>query len=299
MVENREVKSDVFSMLMEDKRNALEVYNALNGSDYSDPELIEMVTLEKGISLTIRNDAAFILDANINIYEHQSTYNPNMPLRAFLYLASTLKLMLKKKDLFGGKLTIPTPHFAVFYNGTKNRPDKEVMLLSELFSHKECSPELELKCTVYNINSGTDNGILNKCIVLNEYTQFVEKVRYYESINDESPISTAIDWCIENHILEEFLIGRGQEVIKVMTLDMTFEHRMEIRCQEALEEGRQEGLQEGRQEGLQEGRQEGLQEGRQSIISTMLLAGKTAEEIADFCNIPLDEVIGIEKELVK
>jgi len=90
MAENREVKSDVFSMLMEDKRNALEVYNALNGSDYTDPELIEMVTLEKGISLTIRNDAAFILDTSINIYEHQSTYNPNMPLRSLLYLASTL-----------------------------------------------------------------------------------------------------------------------------------------------------------------------------------------------------------------
>lgn len=68
MTENREVKSDVFSMLMEDKKNALEVFNTLNGSDYQDPELVEIKTLEKGISLTIRNDAAFIIDMNLNIY---------------------------------------------------------------------------------------------------------------------------------------------------------------------------------------------------------------------------------------
>ena len=85
MKENREVKSDVFSMLMENKKYALEVYNALNGSDYEDENLVEFKTLEKGISLTIRNDAAFIIDMNLNIYEHQSTYNPNMPLRSLIY----------------------------------------------------------------------------------------------------------------------------------------------------------------------------------------------------------------------
>lgn len=277
MVENREVRSDVFSMLMEDKRNALEVYNALNGSDYTDPELIEMVTLEKGISLTIRNDAAFILDANINIYEHQSTYNPNMPLRAFLYLASTLKSMLKNKDLFGGKLIIPTPHFAVFYNGIKNRPDKEVMLLSDMFSHKEDSPELELKCTVYNINPGTDNGILNRCRVLNEYTQFIEKVRYFESVNDEVPISAAINWCIENHILEEFMRARGSEVKKVMTLDMTFEHRMEIQYQEALEKGKAEE--------------------RINCIRNMLMSGMLPEKIEEICGYSMQEILEVKSKM--
>jgi len=284
MVENREVKSDVFSMLMEDKRNALEVYNALNGSDYTDPELVEIVTLEKGISLTIRNDAAFILDANINIYEHQSTYNPNMPLRAFLYLASTLKSMLKNKDLFGGKLIIPTPHFVVFYNGVENRPDKEVLLLSDLFSHREDSPELELKCTVYNINPGTDNGILNKCKVLNEYTQFIEKVRHFESVNDESPISTAINWCIENRILEEFMRARGSEVKKVMTLDMTFEHRIEMARQEAVE-------------AFVRGQAEGKSEERALIISNMLKAGMSPKEIKEISGCKLEEVLEIKSKM--
>ena len=78
MTENREYKSDVFSMLMEDKANALEVYNALNGSSYDDPDQIEIVTLQNAISLSIRNDAAFIVDTDINFYEHQSSFNPKL-----------------------------------------------------------------------------------------------------------------------------------------------------------------------------------------------------------------------------
>ena len=80
MAGNREYKSDVFSMLMEDKTNALEVYNALNDTSYDDPELVEMHTLDKGVSLSVRNDAAFVVDASLSIYEHQSTVCPNMPL---------------------------------------------------------------------------------------------------------------------------------------------------------------------------------------------------------------------------
>ena len=67
MRKNREYKSDVFSMLMESKENALEVYNALNDSEYTNPEDVEIVQLERGISLSIRNDASFIIDMNINL----------------------------------------------------------------------------------------------------------------------------------------------------------------------------------------------------------------------------------------
>ena len=90
MKENREYKSDVFSMLMEDKANALEVYNALNGSAFTDPEVVEIVQLEKGVSLSIRNDASYVIDMNFCLYEHQSTYNRNMPLRSMIYFVNAL-----------------------------------------------------------------------------------------------------------------------------------------------------------------------------------------------------------------
>ena len=248
MTENREFKSDVFSMLMEDKRNALQVYNALNGSSHEDPEMVEMHTLEKGISLSVRNDAAFIIDMELNIYEHQSSYNTNMPLRALIYFTTILKGIVKNKDLFSGHtITIPTPHFAVFYNGLKDRPEREVLKLSASYAKPTDQPELELVCTVYNINPNKDKGLLKRCSVLDEYTKFVEIVRHFERENEENPVEKAIDHCIENHILEVFLRDRRSEMLKAMTIDMTFERREELIREEEREFGRAEGRTEERQ----------------------------------------------------
>ncbi len=126
MTGNREYKSDVFSMLLEDKKNALLLYNALNDSDYTNPDDVEICTLEKGISLTVRNDASFVIDSSLNIYEHQSTVCPNMPLRSLIYVANHLEMRIKQQrlNLFGHTLVkIPTPKFIVFYNGKENQPE--------------------------------------------------------------------------------------------------------------------------------------------------------------------------------
>ena len=101
---NREYKSDVFSMLMEDPQNALVLYNALNGSSYEDSSLVEICTLDRGISLTVRNDAAFVPDMNLSIYEHQSTICPNMPIRSLIYFTITLEEWLHGKNIYGRKL---------------------------------------------------------------------------------------------------------------------------------------------------------------------------------------------------
>ena len=148
MRKNREYKSDVFSMLMESKENALEVYNALNDSEYTNPEEVEIVQLERGVSLSIRNDASFIIDMNINFYEHQSTYNPNMPLRSLIYFVNKLQDWLKDndKDLFSRRqIQIPTPHFIVFYNGKEEKEDSWIDYLSESYENLTGEPNLELK----------------------------------------------------------------------------------------------------------------------------------------------------------
>ena len=237
MTENREYKSDVFSMLMEDKRNALQVYNALNGSDYDDPEQVEIVTLERGVSLSIRNDSAFIVDMFLNIYEHQSTYSPNMPLRLLIYFSSYIKQMVSNRDILGSQIVmIPTPHFAVFYNGVTNRPVEETVKLSMAFAKPTDEPELELICKVYNINQDKDTALLEKCTVLEEYMEFVDTVRKYDSQEIEDPIAKAIDDCISRHILEEFLSTRREEVLKVMTINMTFERREQLMREETEHE---------------------------------------------------------------
>ncbi|MCR5672521.1 MAG: hypothetical protein K6F87_02265 [Lachnospiraceae bacterium] len=279
MAENREYRSDVFSMLMEDKNNALQVYNALNGSSYADPEQVEIVSLRSGISLSIRNDAAFIVDMNLNIYEHQSSYNPNMPIRSLVYFAEYLREMIKNKDLLGSRLIkIPTPHFAVFYNGPADRPEREVLRLSASYEKPTDKPELELICTMYNINPDKDREMLSKCRVLYEYTQFVETVRRFEEEDPETSVHKSVDYCISHHILEEFLQDHRAEVEKAMTIDMTFERREVLIREEERAEGREEGRVEGRAEGRAE-----------SIRNLMKNMNLTADQAMQALGIPEEE----------
>jgi hypothetical protein len=256
---NREYKSDAFSMLLEEPENALEIYNALNGTDYQDPKVVQIMNLHKGISLSVRNDAEFVIDFDLNIYEHQSTYNPNMPLRDLVYYVNELDKIIKGRDIYGRTLVkIPTPHFVVFYNGMEKRPEREVLRLSDAFCNPTDEPELEVKCTVYNINPGYNEALLKNCRVLREYMTFIGKVRYYHrdvGMELEQAIEKAIDECIQEGVLVEFLKKRRNEVTKNMVLDYTWERREEM----IREEERERGIESGKIQMLIEmGQENGL-----------------------------------------
>ena len=265
---NKEYKSDVFSMLLQDKKRAMEIYNAINGTDYDDPELVEMTTLDdKSFSLTVRNDASFILDANLSLYEHQSTYCPNMPLRDLLYFASIIQKQIKaqKRDIYGGRiLKIPVPHFVVFYNGKENAPDQYDLRLSDAFEKETEDPEIELVCHVYNINSGKNTPLLSKCQTLREYMYFVDMVRKNNEIsgNLEDAIEKAINQCMEENVLRDFLAQHREEVMHVMTLDYTFERRLEMQRAEAIEDGERIGKEIGKEEKLSEQIRKKIQKGK-------------------------------------
>lgn len=265
---NKEYKSDVFSMLLQDKKRAMEIYNAINGTDYDDPELVEMTTLDdKSFSLTVRNDASFILDANLSLYEHQSTYCPNMPLRDLLYFASIIQKQIKaqKRDIYGGRiLKIPVPHFVVFYNGKEDAPDQYDLRLSDAFEKETKYPEIELVCHVYNINSGKNTPLLSKCQTLREYMYFVDMVRKNNEIsgNLEDAIEKAINQCMEENVLRDFLAQHREEVMHVMTLDYTFERRLEMQRAEAIEDGERIGKEIGKEEKLSEQIRKKIQKGK-------------------------------------
>lgn len=265
---NKEYKSDVFSMLLQDKKRAMEIYNAINGTDYDDPELVEMTTLDdKSFSLTVRNDASFILDANLSLYEHQSTHCPNMPLRDLLYFASIIQKRIKdqKRDIYGGRiLKIPVPHFVVFYNGKEDAPDQYDLRLSDAFEKETEDPEIELVCHVYNINSGKNTPLLSKCQTLREYMYFVDMVRKNNEIsgNLEDAIEKAINQCMEENVLRDFLAQHREEVMHVMTLDYTFERRLEMQRAEAIEDGERIGKEIGKEEKLSEQIRKKIQKGK-------------------------------------
>ncbi|MCD8332769.1 MAG: hypothetical protein LUB60_01310, partial [Clostridiales bacterium] len=234
---NREYKNDVFCMLMEEPEHALSVYNALNGSDYKDPSVVEILKLESGVQLSIRNDASFLIDNYLNLYEHQSRPNPNMPLRFLIYVTELFQSIIKNRDLFSTRLLkIPTPRFIVFYNGAEERQEIEYLKLSDAFEHPMEMPELELTCKVYNINRGNNENLLKKCNVLDEYATFVERVRFYEG---QYPLSAALDRaiesCIADNVLRKFLREHRGEVKRVMTLDYTFERRLQLAKEENQE----------------------------------------------------------------
>ena len=290
MKENREYKSDVFSMLMEDKANALEVYNALNGSAFTDPEVVEIVQLEKGVSLSIRNDASYIIDMNFCLYEHQSTYNRNMPLRSMIYFVNALDDWLKENghDLFGRKrIMIPTPHFVVFYNGVEKRPEYEEMRLSQSFYHQMEEPEIELVCKAYNINPQNNQELKRKSTVLAGYTYFVEKVRENQKKNMSlaEAIDAAIEDCIQNHILEDFFRNRKDEVRKMTHLDYTWEKREKLIRKEEYEEGRAAGRAEGRVKLI-------------SLIIKKVQRGKDLLAIADAVEEPVEVIQPIYEAVV-
>ena len=269
-----EYKSNVFAMLMEIPEYALEVYNVLNGSHHEDVSEIQIKKLNSGVILSVKNDASFLLDSYLNLYEHQSTHNPNMPLRFLIYFSSIMQDIVKKEkyDLYGKKqIPIPTPKFVVFYNGLDERPEKEIMHLSDAFLQKEASYQLELSCEVYNINPGNNMAVMKASKVLNGYTIFVEQVRTYVNNDYEirEAVSLAVEDCIRQNILSEFFRTHRKEVEEVAALDFTFERREELIRRDSYEEGREEGREEGMKMGRLLGR-------RMAVI----------ESLEEYCELP-------------
>ena len=261
----REYRSNMFSMLLKEKRYALEVYNALNDTNYENEDDVEIFCLENGISLSVRNDASFVLDNYLSIYEQQSTINPNMPLRSLIYAVNLIKEILNtnNSDLFGKKLIhIPNPRFVVFYNGNEAFPEVSELKLSSSYINPEEDPKLELKCTVYNINPNNNNGLKEKSSMLAQYVEFVETVKSYGPFgNDKEKLKDALATVIKEFIrdnkLREFLQEHGDEVIEVETLDYTFERREELIQKNAFEDGKAAGIYIGRSEGITIGQENG------------------------------------------
>ena len=214
---NRNYKDTVFRMLFSDRKNLLSLYNAIRGAHYDNPEMLEIVTLENAIYMGMKNDLAFIIDTDLFLYEHQSTYNPNMPLRDLFYISSEYQKLVDKKSLYSSILQkIPAPQFIVFYNGTEKRKDSWVNHLSEAFENLPGNPKLELEVLTININEGHNEELMEHCQTLKEYARYVNCVcKYARELELNEAVKLAVDECIRNNILSEFLRANKSEVISM------------------------------------------------------------------------------------
>ena len=243
----RKVKDRLFRFLFEkDKENLLQLYNALNGTDYHDAEALQVVTIKNAVYVTMKNDMAFVLMGTLNMYEHQSTYSSNMPVRFLIYLAEEYQRMVQdaESSLYGTKqILLPTPQCVVFYNGEKEMPEEKILRLSDAFENKDREADIELKVRMLNINRGHNEKLMENCRTLREYAAFVQISRQYMSGRKDrnEALNMAIDYCINHGILSEFLRKNRAEV-----LGMLLEEFDAKKYERTLrEEGREEGLEEG------------------------------------------------------
>lgn len=266
----RQYKDTVFRMLFKDKARLLELYNAVSGGCLADPEALEIVTLENAIYMGVKNDLAFLVDFHLYLYEHQSTVNPNMPLRFLQYVMEEYSRFTAEENIYGSRqIPLPAPCFVVFYNGSSAQPERRIMRLSESFRVQEGEPSLELRVLMLNINEGCNNKLKEQCRTLGEYMQYVGKVRgYAASLPMEEAVERAVDECIETGILRDFLLGNKAEVKRMSIYEYDEEAtRRAIRAEEyerGWEEGRTEGQKEGERAGRKAGRKAGERAGRKA-----------------------------------
>ena len=261
---HRNYKDTVFRMLFSDRKNLLSLYNAVSGAHYDDPEKLEIVTLENAIYMGMKNDLAFIIDTDLFLYEHQSTYNPNMPLRDLFYISSEYQKLVDKKSLYSSVLQkIPAPQFIVFYNGTEKEKDSWVNHLSEAFENLSGAPKLELEVLTININEGHNSELMEQCQTLREYAQYVACVRRYaKEFELNEAVKLAVDECIRNNILSEFLPAIKSEVIAMSIFEYDKEEEERKLRKAEYEAGVAAGMKDGMKAGIKAGVADGISKGK-------------------------------------
>ena len=97
----KDYKDRLFRMIFNDREKLLELYNAMNDTDYTDASELQIVTLENAIYMSMKNDVAYVLHDELFLYEQQSTKNANMPLRCLFYVSDSYSALVRDKNIYG------------------------------------------------------------------------------------------------------------------------------------------------------------------------------------------------------
>ena len=276
-------KDNVFCMLYRDKRNLLELYNALNNSAYTNVDDLQVTTLNGGSYMKYKNDASFLLCMSLYMFEQQSSKNPNMPLRFLHYVSDVFRELFSNSMLHRrSMIKIPVPHFVTFYNGLEKWiEDEDEIRLSHMYEIPTDNPELELKVRVININK--DVHILNKCKTLRDYMTFVNKVRFkmgVEGDNVRIAVTEAMNECIDEDILVDFFEQHREEVVEVSIYDYDEEEVRRVLAEEYAQEYAQKVAKEVSEKAFAEGEQSGRQLNLINQVIKKVKKSKTLETIA-------------------
>lgn len=277
----RNYKDRIFRMVFREKKALLALYNAMNETDYENEDDLKVTTLESALYLEMKNDVSFVLYDELLLYEHQSTKNPNLPLRNLFYVSDVYSELTKDLFLYGSvPVQIPEPKFVVFNNGLENMQEREVLKLSSLYAKKAEHISLELETLVLNVNVGYNKILMERCRQLSDYAQFVSEVR--KRLSKKIPLSEAVNEavedCIQRGILAEFLSKNRAEVIKVSIYEYDEEKVKRMFKEECMKLGMEQGKQIGIEQGKQIGIEQGIEQAR--VIFRLYISGKSEEDIA-------------------
>ncbi len=245
---NRNYKDSVFTDLfysdVNARNNLLSLYNALYGTFYTDPEIIQKLRLEDILFKNFKNDIAFLVgNRHFILGEHQSTLNPNMPLRFLMYIGREYESLITAEERYRKKLIyVPTPQFITFYNGEDDAPAETSMKLSDAYIQKDSRFSLELDVRVININTAKMHPLLEQCNVLKEYSLFIDTARKYK--NEPDGLKKTVIECTNQGILTDYLNRKGKEVINMLLAEYDYEMDMRVQREEAKEELREEVIKE-------------------------------------------------------
>ena len=288
---NREYKDTLFKFIFGSPENrllTLALYNALNGTDYKDPNELKFNTIDEVLYLKMKNDISFLIHFELNLWEHQSTFNPNMPMRFLRYAEALYEKFIATSEYYeysSSLQKIPTPKCLCFYNGTEEQPERTELLLSDAY---EGDGDIEVKVTMLNINFGKNRKLLDACKPLYEYSWLVESIRRYqkEETDLEAAVERAVDDMPEDFIIKEFIVANRAEVKVMLLTEYNEEKVLKMERKEGWAEGKAEGRAEGLSEGIAVGRNEGkvlafadlVSEGILTLSDAARRAGMTEDE---------------------
>ena len=224
----------------------LSLYNAVNHTHYDNPDDISIETIRQVLYLGMYNDLAFIIADSLSLYEQQSTYNPNMPVRMLEYVANLMEKYIRQSggNKYGQKLIeLPAPRLVVFYNGVRQQPEVQILHLSDAFRPElRDSADISVNVHMYNINRGYNEKLLSACPPLSEYAWIVDSVR---TLRMHSDLETAIDQTIRqlptDFVTRPYLEAHQAEVKNMLLTEYNEAETMEMFKREGREEGRKEG----------------------------------------------------------
>ena len=298
---NRKYKDSLFRFIFNSKEAALSLYNAINDSDYHETDAIEFYTMNDFLYMGMKNDLSFLLDWNLNMFEHQSSYNPNMPLRGLIYTSAALKKFIEKNrlDMYSSKLlTIPVPRYYVFYNGLKKAADEVILKLTDSMAGTNASKVSSAEFTAHmiNINAGHSAQIMERCPLLHQYSLFVAALR--KKISDGLSLGDAIEEtiteCIEKDILADILREHRAEVTDMLFKEYDSAAHIASEKEISYEEGFEDGLRQAEQDITKE------KERADKLLTSLILSyhaqNKSPEEIAALCEQSIDFVLDVLKK---